>query len=484
MYKTSRALIRLWVAVGLSWRVAHCQSVLASDGDVTPCGTQFTSQGTCTWTGAECPLTGCQETCVADLGVGLARAIVQDRAYGASWFQLCPRLAQIVHLVVDGSPGLTQSPQEAASPSAEISARLSGTAASSTGETSSRLLLAEATEAIDTQLLDLLLMISRGARSSREVAPQPWHSTRLLQDSGQSTRQTCPEPDIIDQTSTLMFALAGEFEDIFDASANGTPLSSAQQGLAYILDTPNEMAVIIEYMRNPEMLKEYMASSCATSPVPSSLFRFYDELLTDGTPPFTPEVIVCRDTFGGIEQHLQLLAVAGEECDPPFTVGEASEAEPECFATLQETPWSPTSEACAVALAAAYNISDAPLRAAAASMTSLHDLCLTSTSQDDCESMDGSPQRAAIQAAWGAFPLRADLPTAGSQAPTVEAATLTFADSPPTPDPDAQEVAAAPAEGPAENTSLPLVDSSVATARLCRRYLLALCHLVALLLLA
>lgn len=194
-----------------------------------------------------------------------------------------------------------------------------------------------------------------------------------------------------------------------------------------------------------------------------------------------------------------------------------------------------------MALAAAYNISDAPLRAAAASMTSLHDLCLTSTSQvplnppsqhlsygrglirflllpfpnlpcthtlsligmyecksavsallvsvysalqDDCESMDGSPQRAAIQAAWGAFPLRADLPTAGSQAPTVEAATLTFADSPPTPDPDAQEVAAAPAEGPAENTSLPLVDSSVATARLCRGYLLALCHLVALLLLA
>ena len=194
--------------------------------------------------------------------------------------------------------------------------------------------------------------------------------------------QTCPEPDIIDQTSTLMFALAGEFENIFDASANGahpqlpwkqpqassciicisrhcccsplaqllvlpkhtvfcignlymhspfeglptacslasaleagttkacaqfvgTPLSSAQQGLAYILDTPNEMAVIIEYMRNPEMLKEYMASSCATSPVPSSLFRFYDELLTDGTPPFTPEVIVCRDTFGGIEQHPQ-----------------------------------------------------------------------------------------------------------------------------------------------------------------------------------
>ena len=137
---------------------------------------------TCTWTGAECPLTGCQETCVADLGVGLARAIVQDRAYGASWFQLCPRLAQIVHLVVDGSPGLTQSPQEAASPSAEISARLSGTAASSTGETSSRLLLAEATvrilhhDVIMYMLSDPLILSIRakGRPCRKRSTPNCW----------------------------------------------------------------------------------------------------------------------------------------------------------------------------------------------------------------------------------------------------------------------------------------------------------------------
>ena len=69
------------------------------------------------------------------------------------------------------------------------------------------------------------------------------------------------------------------------------------------------MAVIIEYMKNPEKLKDYMASSCATSPVPSEAFRFYDEHLTDGTPPLTPEVIVCRDTFDGLEQHLSYAPV-------------------------------------------------------------------------------------------------------------------------------------------------------------------------------
>lgn len=80
----------------------------------------------------------------------------------------------------------------------------------------------------------------------------------------------------------------------------------------------------------------------------------------------------------------RLLAAAGEACEPPFTTGGTPGAQAECFATLQETPWTPTSEPCAVALARAYNVSDAPLRAAAASMTSLHDLCGSSTSQVRC----------------------------------------------------------------------------------------------------
>ena len=33
--------------------------------------------------------------------------------------------------------------------------------------------------------------------------------------------QTCPEPDMIDQASTLMFALAGDFEAIFAADVSG-----------------------------------------------------------------------------------------------------------------------------------------------------------------------------------------------------------------------------------------------------------------------
>lgn len=33
--------------------------------------------------------------------------------------------------------------------------------------------------------------------------------------------QTCPEAEMIDQTSTYMFALAGDLEDIFAADADG-----------------------------------------------------------------------------------------------------------------------------------------------------------------------------------------------------------------------------------------------------------------------
>ena len=80
---------------------------------------------------------------MADLGVGLARTIVQDRAYDASWFMLCPRLAQIVNHIVVISPSLTQSPAEAGSSPEQTSARRADAAASSAGQASSRLLLAE-----------------------------------------------------------------------------------------------------------------------------------------------------------------------------------------------------------------------------------------------------------------------------------------------------------------------------------------------------
>lgn len=105
--------------------------------------------------------------------------------------------------------------------------------------------------------------------------------------------------------------------------------------------------------------------------------------------------------------------------------------------------------------------------------------------------MDGSPQRTAIQTAWDAFPLRADLPTAGAQAPTVEAANLTFANSPRAPDPDAQEVAPGPSQdgtesssGPVGTTVEPLVDNAAAAGAFCSEHVLAICHLVALLLFA
>lgn len=61
-------------------------------------------------------------------------------------------------------------------------------------------------------------------------------------------------------------------------------------------------------MRNPQKLKDYMETSCATAAVPASAFRFYDEHLADGSPPVTSEFTVCRDTFGGLEQHVQCAA--------------------------------------------------------------------------------------------------------------------------------------------------------------------------------
>lgn len=60
---------------------------------------------------------------MADLGVGYGRAVVSDRAYGDSWFQTCPRLAQIVNVVAAETPNLSVGPNETEE---QLSARLTG----------------------------------------------------------------------------------------------------------------------------------------------------------------------------------------------------------------------------------------------------------------------------------------------------------------------------------------------------------------------
>jgi hypothetical protein len=99
---------------------------------------------TCVWTGA-CPLAGCQNKCVADLGVGLARRTVTDRAFDASWFQLCPRLAQIVDIVLALTPNLTQSLPSPSNPPAQTNAQLAQTTATPMVQQAPRSLQSRAT---------------------------------------------------------------------------------------------------------------------------------------------------------------------------------------------------------------------------------------------------------------------------------------------------------------------------------------------------
>jgi hypothetical protein len=83
--------------------------------------------------------------CVADLGVGLARRTVTDRAFDASWFQLCPRLAQIVDIVLALAPNLTQTLPPPSSAPSQTNVQLAQTTATPMGQLAPRSLQSRAT---------------------------------------------------------------------------------------------------------------------------------------------------------------------------------------------------------------------------------------------------------------------------------------------------------------------------------------------------
>lgn len=64
---------------------------------------------TCAWTG-DCQIEGCAQKCVADLGAGTSAAVLEDMAFTETWFALCPRLANVVDIVIRATTPSTATP--------------------------------------------------------------------------------------------------------------------------------------------------------------------------------------------------------------------------------------------------------------------------------------------------------------------------------------------------------------------------------------
>lgn len=87
----------------------------------------------------------------------------------------------------------------------------------------------------------------------------------------------------------------------------GEPLTPSQAQLApFILGKPNEFAVLVSYMQQPQRLAAYVRGSCSTSPVTAAAFPLYQRHLLNITAPAPgASVTVCRDNFLAMEQHVR-----------------------------------------------------------------------------------------------------------------------------------------------------------------------------------
>lgn len=87
----------------------------------------------------------------------------------------------------------------------------------------------------------------------------------------------------------------------------GVPLGPTQAQLApSILDKPNEFAVLVSFMKQPQRLAAYLRDQCTTSEVTGAAFPLYDEFLLVRAPPAAGAAfVVCRDNFLAMEQHVR-----------------------------------------------------------------------------------------------------------------------------------------------------------------------------------
>jgi hypothetical protein len=73
----------------------------------------------CEWTG-DCPVEGCQNKCQAQAAVGVMFHALEDRAWDLDWWQLCPDLAQTVHLFNRELAAKDDAPSPAGNDSGEV----------------------------------------------------------------------------------------------------------------------------------------------------------------------------------------------------------------------------------------------------------------------------------------------------------------------------------------------------------------------------
>eukprot|EP00892_Ulva_mutabilis_P010865 jgi/Ulvmu1/8150/UM040_0047.1 len=426
----------IYLCVQSLWLFARTQQT--PDG-ASKCNTAHTRDGACSWTG-DCAIPGCADRCVADLGAGTAATVLYDRAFTETWYALCPRLANIVDIVVRGATGTTAQagPAPPATPSGFSTGHDQAPAAAppladSPEAASARSLLHDdhSTYSFDkAAALDLALAIAASTRpasvaaahgvaaAAAAVPQQVGRLQRRLHDAGAATpapdappaaelKQECPTPATVKQFGSFLIRVAEEYEDIFAADARGAPLGPTQAQLAPgILDKPNEFAVLVAFMKDPARLAAYLRDRCTTSEVTAAAYLLYDDFFLVRAPPAGgASFVTCRDNFLAMEQHVRAMVDVVDVCTPPFG------AAPDCFGADVDIPLTPTTEPCADALAAAYNVTTAaPLRSAATSMRSLHAVCQEQASEAACGTVDATPQRNAIQNAWQTFPMRAPLP--------------------------------------------------------------------------
>lgn len=92
----------------------------------------------------------------------------------------------------------------------------------------------------------------------------------------------------------------------------GQPLTQRQIQLApFVLDKPNEFAVLVSFLRDPARLAAYVRDACTTSAIPNAAFPLYARFLLDiSRPQPGTDVVVCRDNFLAMEQHVRCVLQA------------------------------------------------------------------------------------------------------------------------------------------------------------------------------